>query len=217
MRASILPGKDQDLTDIQHFWYRIYVTEMQRHISDPLTDHRDQLLHDPLTQSGNMIVARDESREVIATIMTTIAANADLGKYEHLYGLDRLSHEQRQRSAITTKLMVAQPYRRSRLPMAMTIAAYKFNLEAGLDQNYIDCNDHLVGFFQKLGYQDHLGRIIHRDYGAVNSMVLQLRDAAHLRSVSSPLLKPLLAHNQQNSELHEQQSSNKAKEASHAA
>lgn len=208
MRASISLANNQELTEVQQFWYRIYVEEMRRHISDPLTDHGARSLHDPLAHAGDLFIARDEQRQVIATLMTTVAKN-DLGKYEHLYGIDQLDAHERARSSITTKLMVAPDYRKTRIPMLIATTTYRHLLSAGVDTDYIDCNDHLVGFFERLGYKPHRGRITHQDYGAVNSMVLQLRDEAHMARVGSPLLKPLQNFNQQTNK--------KSQEASHAA
>ena len=209
MRASIVPATEQDLNDIQRFWYDIYVSEMQRHISDPLTDHDARILRDPLTPAGKIYIARDERRAVVATVMNTTAASADLGKYENLYGIDRLEPQDRARASITTKLMVAPLFRRTRLPLLMATKIYQHLLEIGMEVDHIDCNDHLVGFFLKLGFLPHRGRIVHRDYGAVNSMALQLRDSEHLKSVNSPFLRALNAYNAEHN--------NQSGEASHAA
>ncbi|MEM1229374.1 MAG: hypothetical protein AAGI15_02470 [Pseudomonadota bacterium] len=191
MRASIALAELAELTQVQRFWYRIYVEEMDRHLSDPLTDHHSKMLSDPLAHIGNLFVARDNQDTIIATLMTTLASDGDLGKYERLYGIDYLDAEARARSSITTKLMVDPAYRNSRLPMLMARTAYEFALRLGVERDYIDCNDHLVSFFTRLGYKPHRGRIVHREYGAVNSMVIQLTDTRHLRQVGSPFLKSL--------------------------
>ncbi len=191
MRASIALAELAELTQVQRFWYRIYVEEMNRHLSDPLTDHQSKTLSDPLANIGRLFVARDEQNRIIATLMTTLAADGDLGKYERLYGIDKLDSKARARSSITTKLMVDAAYRNSRLSMLLARKAYEHDLRLGVERDYIDCNDHLVAFFERLGYLPHRGRIVHRDYGAVNSMVIQLTDARHLRSVGSPFLKSL--------------------------
>lgn len=191
MRAAISLAGISELTDVHRFWYRIYVEGMNRHLGDPLTDHQAEELTDPLITAGNLFVARDENGDIVATLMTTLAGDHDLGKYEGLYGIDRLAPAERARSSITTKLMVAEPWRCTRLPMLMARSTYEHALSQGVERDYIDCNDHLVSFFKRLGYRPHLGRIVHRDYGAVNSMVLQLTDEAHLRAMRSPFLKSL--------------------------
>ena len=208
MRASISLANNQELSEVQQFWYRIYVEEMRRHISDPLTNHSARSLHDPLACVGDLFIARDEEHQVIATLMTTVANN-DLGKYEHLYAIDQLDEQARARSSITTKLMVAPNYRKTRVPMLIATTTYRHLLSRGVTTDYIDCNDHLVGFFERLGYKPHRGRITHQDYGAVNSMVLQLRDEANMERTGSPLLKHLRDFNQQTKQ--------KSQEASHAA
>jgi hypothetical protein len=194
MRAAISLAGIGELTDVHRFWYRIYVEGMSRHLGDPLTDHQAEALTDPLVNAGNLFVARDHNGDIVATLMTTLAGDHDLGKYEGLYGIDQLSPTARARSSITTKLMVAEPWRCTRLPMLMARATYEHALSQGIERDYIDCNDHLVSFFKRLGYRPHLGRIVHRDYGAVNSMVLQLTDEAHLRKLRSPFLKSLQQH-----------------------
>lgn len=192
MRAAITLASPHESLEIEHFWYRIYVAEMGRHTDDPLTDHETHTLHDPLMSNGNLFVARDESLNIVATLMTTLAGDTSLGKYETLYGLTGLNNEQRQHTSITTKLMVEPLYRRSRLPMLMARATYENALSLRVEQDYIDCNDHLVSFFARLGYRPHLGRVVHGDYGAVNSMVLHLQDAPYLQSIGSPFYKSLV-------------------------
>lgn len=189
MRAAITLANSHELLEVQQFWYRIYVAEMKRHAQDPLTDHESRTLGDPLIESGNLFLARDESMQIVATLMTTVAADADLGKYESLYGLEQLTPSQRQRTSITTKLMVEPSYRCTRLPMLMARATYEHALLLGVERDFIDCNDHLVSFFLRLGYRQHLGRVVHKDYGSVNSMVLHLRDAAHLKALGSPFYR----------------------------
>ena len=111
-----------------------------------------------------------------------------------VYGLDGLSGSQRRRSTITTKLMVDRRFRGTKLPMQLARAAYAHTLETGMLYDFIDCNDHLVGFFEKLGYRSHRGKIHHPDYGDVNSMYIALQDAVHLYNVGSPIYSMLLAH-----------------------
>ena len=121
-------------------------------------------------------------------------ATEPIGKYESFYGLDQLSGIQRRRSTITTKLMVGGRFRGTKLPMQLARAAYAHTLETGMLYDFIDCNDHLVGFFEKLGYRSHSGRVYHPEYGHVNSMYIALQDAVHMHNVRSPIYSMLLEH-----------------------
>lgn len=195
MLAAISRATASEHEAIYGFWYDVYVKEMGRLIDDPLTDHARRLVRDPLAECGLLLVARDEEQQIVATMLTTGAAHSELGTnqplgtYETLYGLDQLSASERHTSTITTKLMVAPAFRRTRLPMQLARRGYQITLQAGMQHDYIDCNDHLVPFFLKLGYREHRGRVYHPCYGHVNSMVIDRHDYQHLQQVGSPFAR----------------------------
>lgn len=181
---------DADFADVYGFWYDVYVAEMGRHINDANTSHQHRKLYDPLATAGSLCLAR-RNGEVVGTVLSTPVDHPATEKYRSLYGLDSLSPEAQWASAITTKLMVRADQRHTRLPLRLAFATYDWGLHVGIKHNYIDCNDHLVKLFSRLGYQQHLPALYHRDYGQVNSMCLNITDEAHLRKVDSPFL-PLL-------------------------
>jgi hypothetical protein len=74
------------------------------------------------------------------------------------------------------------------LPLMLVLACYRLGLERNIRWNFIDCNDHLVGFFTRLGFVQHLPKAWHPEYGHVTRMRLDLLDEAHLASVCSPFL-----------------------------
>ena len=191
MLATITRASSAERDEVFEFWYRIYVQEMKRLLDDPLTDHARQRVLDPLVDFGSLLIARDAEGTLVGTLLSTCAGRGRLGKYDQLYGLTTLSPDQRRQASITTKLMVDPRFRRTRLAMLMARRGYELLLEDGVDYDYIDCNDHLVPFFTRLGYLPHLGRIEHPDYGTVNSMVISLRDRKHLQTVRSPFLRAL--------------------------
>jgi len=87
--------------------------------------------------------------------------------------------------------MVAPTQRRSRLPLRLAFATYDWGLHVGIKHNYIDCNDHLLKLFTRLGYSEHLPRLHLKEYGRVNSLRLNITDEYHLRAVGSPFLAVL--------------------------
>ena len=189
MQATITRATPAERDEVYAFWYRIYVVEMQRLLDDPLTDHHRQRVLDPLATFGSLLIARNPNGQLVGTLLSTCAGDGRLGKYEKLYGLNHLTPDERSRVSITTKLMVDPALRRSRLAMLMASRGFEWLIERGVEQDYIDCNDHLLRFFTKLGYLPHRGRIDHPDYGNVNSMVINLTDYEHLKAVGSPLLR----------------------------
>jgi len=179
-----------DFDDVYRFWYDVYVTEMGRHRNDANTSHKSRKLYDPLSTAGSLCIARKDG-EVVGTILSTPINHPAVEKYRLLYQLDSLSTEDQWSSAITTKLMVKANMRRTRLPLRLAFASYDWSLHVGMKRGYMDCNDHLLNFFYRLGYVKHLPSLYHADYGQVNSMRLELTDEQHLRKVSSPLLAVL--------------------------
>ena len=134
---------------------RVYVTEMGRHTDDPNTSHERRQLSDPLATAGSLCLARKDG-EVVGTVLSTPVDHPATEKYRSLYGLQTLSCEDQWASSITTKLMVKAELRRTRLPLRLAFATFDWGLHVGIKHNYIDCNDHLVRLFSRLGYEQHL-------------------------------------------------------------
>jgi len=162
-----------DFDDVYRFWYDVYVTEMGRHRNDANTSHKSRKLYDPLSTAGSLCIARKDG-EVVGTILSTPINHPAVEKYRSLYQLDSLSTEDQWSSAITTKLMVKANMRRTRLPLRLAFASYDWSLHVGMKRGYMDCNDHLLNFFYRLGYVKQLPSLYHADYGQVNSMRLEL-------------------------------------------
>lgn len=181
---------DADFEDVYEFWYDIYVAEMGRHIHDANTSHQYRRLFDPLATAGLLCVARHDGK-VVGTVLSTPLANPATSKYRSLYGLSHLSSAELSVSGITTKFMVAPAQRLTRLPLRLAFATYNWGLQIGCKYGYIDCNDHLLKLFTRLGYSQHLPNLHMKEYGLVNSLRLDITDAEHLRRVESPLL-PIL-------------------------
>jgi len=187
---------DAEFEDVYRFWYDIYVTEMGRHVDDPNTLHTERRLLDPVALAGSLCTARDNGK-VVGTILSTPLDNPAVSKYRELYQLEQLAPEQQWASGITTKFMVAPELRKTRMPMRLMFATYEWNLSVGIQNVYMDCNDHLLPLFTRMGFKRHLPSLYLEAYGAVNSMHLHLTDEKHLRKVSSPLLPRLQRFNRQ--------------------
>ena len=175
---------------VYRFRYDIYVTEMGRRQSH--ADHGRGLITDPLDATGHCLAAfslRRHPSRIIGTLRTNLLRRGPVGIYEDLYGLRDLDPEVRDRTSITTRLMVAREYRRGPLALLLASAMYDWGTRQGVQTDYIDCNPHLVRFFQRLGYHD-LGRIEHPEYGGVHLMRLE-HDLDYLTHIGSPLLAAL--------------------------
>jgi len=83
--------------------------------------------------------------------------------------------------------MVAPRLRRTSLAMRLAQVSYEFCLCHQIRYNFIDCDDHLIRFFTRLGYMIRR-RAEHPEYGMGTVMRLDLLDRARLGQTRSPFL-----------------------------
>lgn len=170
--------------DLFRFRYAIYVEEMGRKQKYACAETRT--IRDPLDELGYQgIVALDDA--IIGCIRMNFLRDGSIGDYFSLYGLSALSAKERETASICTRLMIGPSARRTQVSIELIKFAYAFGLDRGIDTCFIDCNDHLVRFFERFGWR-FLFKREHEDYGLVNIMRLDLRDHNHLAAIKSPFL-----------------------------
>lgn len=166
---------------VYRFRYGIYVEEMQR--KQIYADHIEKRIEDPLDRNGYTIAAWKDGL-VVATVRNNHLNDAATDHYCNFY--QACGNTQNHKIAITTRLMVAPSHRCSMLATRVCIALYKEALSRGVERAYLDCNAHLVKYFQGLGYRIHRDRVEHEEYGAVTVMHLNLLDLNYLQRIRSP-------------------------------
>lgn len=165
--------------DAERFWYDVYVREMGR--AQPMADHLAGTVTDRLQPSSRVIVARErETGRCVGTVRTNFVRDGGADDYAQMYGIAFEGRVDRSSTSITTRLMVARPYRRGGLALRLVKAVYDLGIDSGIDTDFIDCNRHLVRFFTRLGYEDLL-EVQHPWYGDVRVLRLWLREE-HLLS-----------------------------------
>jgi GNAT superfamily N-acetyltransferase len=169
--------------EVYRFRYDIYVREMRR--TQRTADHADGRIVDALDDAGILLAALDPAGRVIGTLRGNMFDEPAAREYERLYQLE-LSDRQRRITSLTTRLMIAPRYRGSGLALALARARFRSAVDRGSAFDYIDCNDHLVPLFSRLGYQE-VRRVEHPDYGLVNVMMCTA-DTRHLEAIRSPLV-----------------------------
>lgn len=173
-----------DLEKIYRFRYQVYVEEMHRFQKD--ADHVRRRITDAL-DIGGINIAAFEGDEVVGVVRANESRNSRLGPYERFFQLDRMAPGQHpDHTSIVTRLMIAPHLRRSTLAVRLCIECYTLGLEEGIKWCFIDCNDHLVDFFQGMGFRPYIGKVVHEEYGEVTPMRLRLQDLKHLDAVRSP-------------------------------
>jgi hypothetical protein len=179
MAIEIIDAADPAVREaVFRFRYDIYVREMRRQQKD--ADHHRGRVEDALDRTAVLLAARDTgSGRIVGTVRANIVAGSDLGIYERLYGLEHLTGDEREQTSITTRFMVERERRGTALVVQMARALFARGVAAGVTTDYIDCNEPLVPFFARLGYEP-LRPIEHPDYGVVRLMRLAVRGGAPL-------------------------------------
>lgn len=171
------------------FRYEIYVEEMhrpQRH-----ADHERRTIVDNLDETGINIVGIAKGR-IVGAIRNNASSDSSLGEYENFYQMQDVGiDEHPAKTSITTRLMIAPEYRRAGLAVRLASSSYLLGLKRRVRWNFIDCNQHLVSFFQGLGWIEYVPPAVHPEYGLVSRMRLDLTDRGHLEAVRSPFAKLL--------------------------
>ena len=179
-----------DLEKIYRFRYKIYVEEMHRH--QKYADHERKRIHDELDNHAINIAAFDGD-EVVGVVRANVARRSSLGAYESFYDLAGVGPDHPDHTGTVTRLMIAPQLRRSTLAVRLCIKCYTLGLENDVRWCFIDCNDHMIHFFQGLGFKPYMGKVMHEEYGHVTPMRLRLNDEKHLEAVRSPFAANLKA------------------------
>lgn len=175
-----------ELEHVYQFRYKIYVDEMGR--KQNYADHRRKTIIEPLDKTGYIFGAFDNG-EVVGTLRVNFAKQSDLGYYEELYNMRSVGESHPNYTSIVTKLIVDHNHRFGRLAVRLCQAAYVFGLENEIKFNFMDCNQHLVGFFTFFGYEVYTANVIHPEYGKVTPMRCNSLDIDLLKQRKSPLAK----------------------------
>lgn len=179
MAIEIIDAADPAVREaVFRFRYDIYVREMRRQQKD--ADHDRGRVEDALDSTAVLLAARDTvSGRIVGTVRANIVAGSDLGIYERLYGLEHLTEAERAKTSITTRFMVERERRGTVLVVQLARALFARGVAAGVTTDYIDCNEPLVPFFARLGYEP-MRAVEHPDYGVVRLMRLAVRGGVPL-------------------------------------
>lgn len=178
-----------DLEAIYRLRYAIYVEEMRR--PQRYADHAQRRLAEPLDETAiQLAVRRAGSPDPIGALRLNLSRDGGLDHIEKLYGL--APGELGDRSMVITRLVTRPDARGGAASAGLCLAqtAYRVGLRESVEVGYIDCNTHLVPFFEWLGF-DALRFFEHPEYGDIAVMSLDPLDRGRLVRSNSPLL-PIL-------------------------
>lgn len=186
----------EELEALYRFRYSVYVEEMQRF--QVYADHHRKRIEDPLDRTGCNLAAWIDGR-IVGCVRSNLSRDGGLGAYHAMLRMENVpAGDFPGTTSLCTRLMLCSGYRNSSLLARLFAENYKFGLRAGIKWTFLDCNDHLVEMFARLGFErTHLAD--HPEYGLVNAMRLELLDLEHLKasgSMFAPILKRHLAQSE---------------------
>lgn len=161
--------------------YQVYVEEMGRR-QQWAQSHQVQ---EPLDSTGVILAAR-LGNEVVGTCRVNFTAWSDVSEFDfhHIQAFDSIFPG---RVGLATKMIVRKEHRGSQLFLALAKQVIRECLTADCQALLIDCNQHLVDAFGKMGFVSFKS-LVHPDYGNVSLMILFFHDLEHLRRINSPFL-----------------------------
>ena len=167
------------------FRYSVYVEEMRR--PQLWADRELKTVIDPLDQTGQLLGAF-KGNQMVGTGRVNFSKDSQF-EYPELYDFELFETYNPGRVSFVSKLMVSPEYRRGPLFIKLVKALYRSTLDGGAEVIIIDCNDHLVPVFERLGLHSYRGKVLHPEYGWVTPMAIYNRDEANLRLNKSPFLQ----------------------------
>jgi hypothetical protein len=187
MQIRMLTTPDERELAFRHR-YEIYVEEMRRR--QDYADHEARRIEEPLDRSGMLFGAFSGGR-LVGSVRTNFARHGSMDMYDDFYQVRSAGEAYPDGVSITTKLMVDPDERGGAAGAFLAMMVYRHNIEQAITHDFIDCNDHLVPFFEGLGYRRHRPPIDHPEFGVVNPLVLLTHDLEHLVAVRSPFARIL--------------------------
>jgi hypothetical protein len=107
--------------------------------------------------------------------------------YGELYRADLFTGIAVKDIQVTTKLMVLPEFSGTMAPIKMIQKYASDGYDAGVRVDLMDCNAHLIRFFERFGYCSYLGWVAHEEYGRVRPMFLAVDAVEHMKRLHSPL------------------------------
>lgn len=185
-----LATKQEELKELYRFRYSIYVEEMNRIQHD--ADHERKIIRDKLDDDGYNLVAF-KAENIVGSVRVNLLRHGHIPYYSDFYRISEQPDVTSDNASIVTRLMVSQEARKTTLAARLFLACYEFGITRGIRYNFVDCNDHLVDIFKSFGYKYYIGTVVHKEYGEVHPMMLDLYDEELFYQIKSPFLKTYLA------------------------
>jgi predicted GNAT family N-acyltransferase len=169
---------------IYRFRYQIYVDEMGKRLT--YADNAQRMLYDEMDEDADhyMVVA---AGEVVASARLNQGGGAAFSEHwRRVYRLGRWNGFPAERLSISSRLMVAVPWRGSAVLSGLLLKLFEHSRDHGVQFNFLNCSPSLLEFYEQLGYRRYADGFVDEDVGYRIPMVFMTEDADFMRLVRSP-------------------------------
>jgi predicted GNAT family N-acyltransferase len=153
-------------------WYDIYFKEMKR--NSEYANHAEESILDDLEPNSDIILLK-KGEQIIGTSRINRPNQSDLAYYQKLYELYDFNENS---VCIVTRYMIYQEHRNRDLGYALALATVEYCHKFDIQWIVMDCSPNLYEYFEKLGFEPHLGVTTHPEYGEVKIMKFNVKTEA---------------------------------------
>jgi CRP-like cAMP-binding protein/predicted GNAT family N-acyltransferase len=172
---------------IYRFRYSVYVDEMGKSLS--YADEERKMLYDALDASAEHFMGLVNG-EVVACARLNQASDPNLDEeLRDLYRLDAWAEFQPEAVSLSSRLMVAQPWRGSAVLGSLLLELYRYSRERGIRFNFLNCAPSLLDLYEQMGYRRYADGFIDPDVGYRIPMVFMAEDVDYMKQVHSPFYR----------------------------
>jgi len=177
---------DQERQAAFRLRYEVYIEEMN--IPDKAADHQMRIIEEPWDDDA-LILGAFAGDELIGTLRMRLGNTASFSHYESLFSLGLFRPHFPERASYTDRFAVDSAHRHGLAAVRLCVAGFRLYQTHNVSLDFICCQPHMRGLFEKLGYRQVLPDIIHPFGGRVHPMVLNTCDPEHLVKCRSPFAR----------------------------
>lgn len=172
---------------IYRFRYSVYVEEMGKSLS--YADEGRKMLYDQLDESAVHFMGLVKG-ELVACARLNQVSDLDVNDDLHaLYRLDAWAGFAPETLSLSSRLMVAQPWRGSAVLGGLLLELYRYSRGQGVRFNFLNCAPSLLDLYEQMGYRRYADGFIDPDVGYRIPMVFMAEDADYMKQVHSPFYR----------------------------
>jgi len=145
------------------------------HRNDHYADHKRKTIKDPFDDYAYNIGAFRDGK-ITGTARINFCADGDPGFYRDFLELETAGACYPQKVAFSSRLMVVISERRRLLPLILSAECFNIAFSREAAWSFLDCNQHLVPFYQRMCFEVQNPSKLHPSFGDVAIMRVDLSD-----------------------------------------